>query len=237
MRKRIDDKFEKELKPYVALVGYQNSDDNYFEIHPIEKTEEGYTLGVGSPLTYECISEIASNFSAEFNITPHGAIPSTLLYFDNRIGLEKYVWYNPPCKRRMFFSKSLNIEDGEYCVPGIVYMVNGENLDVYAFKGKKPSNKLFNAPFFNVTNGSVCLGNAKVKYPENPSFADYIKYWEDKFWLTEFSHLGSNPVKGNLVLVTKESKERFNERVLESANKTLKELIEDETAHCTQLYD
>lgn len=223
--RRIDDKIDKELKPYVSIVGYRHDEDYYFESHPIEKTDEGYTMGVGAPLTVECISEIAANFSVEFSMSPYGCIPSNLLYFDNRVGHEKYIWYNPPQKRVMYFTKSLNIEDGEYFVPGIVYVVTDQSLDVYSFKGKKPKNALFKAPFFNVTNAKVCLGRAAVAYPDNPSFSDFLKYWEDKFWLTEFSHLGSNPIKGNLVLVTKNSKEKFDEEVLQPSDTTLKDLL------------
>jgi len=226
MKKRIDNKFDKELKPFVAIVGYKNDDDYYFETHPIEKSDEGFMMGVGSPLTVECMSDLASNFSAEYSTTPHGRIPTTLLYFNNLTGQQKYVWYNPPQKRMMYFSRSLNIEDGEYFVPGIIYNADNEHLSVYSFKGKKPVNELFQAPFFNVTDGKVCLGNAEIPYPENPTFIDFMKYWEDKFWRTEFSHLGGNPVKGNLVLVTKEMKQKVNEEVLLPINITLKDLLE-----------
>jgi len=229
--RRIDDKMDKELRPFISIIGYKNQDDYYFETHPIDKTDEGYTMGVGAPLTVECISEIASNFSVEYSMEPHGCMPSNLLYFDNRVGHQRYIWYNLPRKRMMYFTKSLNIEDGEYCVPGIIYVVTGDKLDVYAFKGKKPKSELFKAPYFNVSDAAVCLGVAKVAYPDNPSFSDFLKYWEDKFWLTEFSHLGRNPIKGNLVLVTKKSKEKFDEKVLLPSDKTLKDLLNEKENH------
>lgn len=40
-----------------------------------------------------------------------------------------------------------------------------------------------------------------------------LEYWEKKFWLTEFSHLGGggNPTRSNLILVTKAAKDKpFN---------------------------
>ena len=40
-----------------------------------------------------------------------------------------------------------------------------------------------------------------------------MEYWEKKFWLTEFSHLGGggNPTRSNLILVTKAAKDKpFN---------------------------
>lgn len=37
-----------------------------------------------------------------------------------------------------------------------------------------------------------------------------LQYWEKKFWLTEFSHLGGNgnPTRSNLVLVTKAARNK-----------------------------
>lgn len=211
--------------PKIAVIVYSDKkNDYYLESHSIN--EKGQLL-TGCPLTEDCISEIASSFSIEQSITPHGAVPSNLLYFDTRKGHEKYIWYRPPQKQQMFFSKNLKLKDGEYFIPGIIYQVTNNNLNVYAFKGNKPKSKLFRAPFFNVSDSSVCIGAPKIDYPKNPTFADFIKYWEKKFWLTEFSHLGSkgNPVKGNLVLVTKGSKEKFDSDLLLPLNVTLKNLL------------
>jgi len=112
-------------------------------------------------------------------------------------------------------------------VPGIVYAASGERLDVYAFKGQKPEDKLYKAPFFNTTDGSVCLGSSRIEYPQNPSFHGILDYWEKMFWLTEFTHLGGshNPTKNNLVHVTKQSKENFDEEELIEMKITLKNLL------------
>jgi PRTRC genetic system protein B len=137
-----------------------------------------------------------------------------MLYADTRNGHERYVWYSPSGKRMMFLSKSLAVRDGECPLPGIIYDTDGERLDVYAFKDEKPESGslLYKAPLFNVTGQKVCLGNVKIKFPDNPDFDSYITYWERKFWLSEFSHLGGslNPTKNNLVTVTKNSAESFD---------------------------
>ena len=219
--------------PEMALVVYKNNQTGsiYIESH---KINAGGQMLAGCPLTLKCITELVESFSVEQGTVPHGIVPENLLYFDTRKGHERYVWYNPPGKRMMFFSKSLNIEDGEYHLPGIIYDTGGENLDVYTFKGEKPEaeSKLFKAPLFNVTEQKVCLGNAKIKFPDNPTFSAYIEYWEKKFWLTEFSHLGGsqNPTKSNLVAVTKKMTESFdyNELVPVKKNKkthTLKDIL------------
>jgi PRTRC genetic system protein B len=199
--------------PEMALVVYRNNKTGaaYIESHRIN--EQGRMLA-GRPLTLKCITELAESFSAEQGNIPYGRIPQNMLYSDTRKGHERYVWYSPPGKRMMFFSRSMNIKDGEYHLPGIIYDTDGEHLDVYAFTEEKPEagSILYKAPLFNVTGQKVCLGNANTGFPDNPTFEGYTAYWEKKFWLSEFSHLGgdSNPTKSNLVTVTKNSIHSFD---------------------------
>jgi PRTRC genetic system protein B len=218
---------EQQLSPEMALIVYKNEKGNeiYLESHPINA--HGKMLA-GKPLTLKCITELVESFSIEQSNVPHGKVPVNMLYSDTRKGHERFVWYNPPQKRMMFFKADLNIKDREYYLPGFIYDTNGEYLDMYAFKDNKleGKSKLYKVPLFNVTNQKVCLGSAKLNFPENPTFSDLITYWEKKFWLTEFSHLGGsvNPTKTNLVTVTKNSTESFdlNELVpFKNKNKTL----------------
>ena len=53
-------------------------------------------------------------------------------------------------------------------------------------------------------------GSANIDLPKNLTYESLLQYWEKKFWLTEFSHLGGNgnPTRSNLVLVTKTAKEQ-----------------------------
>jgi PRTRC genetic system protein B len=214
---RLNDLLEQRQVPEMALVVYKNDKTGslYIESHRIN--EKGRMLA-GSPLTLNCITELVESFSVEQGNIPHGRIPETMLYSDTRKGHERYVWYNPPGKRMMFFSKNLNIEDCECRLPGIIYDTDGEHIDIYAFTEEKPEAEsiLYKAPLFNVTGQKVCLGNAKINFPDNPTFDDCIAYWEKKFWLTEFSHLGgnTNPTKNNLVMVTKNSKKSFDHNEL-----------------------
>ena len=129
------------------------------------------------------------------------------------------------------FPNGFKIPNGEYSLPGLVWMVRGESLYMYAYTVKRltPDTKLFSAPFFNVRpdDGSVCLGNAKLELPENINFHNFIKFWEDKFFLSEFSHiLGQNPVRSNLVTVIKNSAVSFdNKELLPVKKKKLKNLL------------
>ena len=213
-----------------ALIAYSTDcRENYFlELRRIN--EEG-EMGEGRPVTTDFINELIRGYSERHNGTPHGRMPPNLLWSDTRKGSEKYVWYNPPRKRMMFFKESLNMEDAEYNMPGIIYEIKEERMNIYAYIDREPTpeTELYAAPFFNVSGASVCLGNAKLVKPTEPTYGKLMEYWEKKFWLTEFSHLGSmgNPTKSNLVLVTKAAKDApFNTEELKPLqNLKLKDIL------------
>lgn len=199
------------LHPRVALIAYASREGESFFVEAREIDGKG-KMGEGVPVTVEFMNELVRGYSEHRSNTPYGRIPSNMLWCDSRKGSEKYVWYNPPRKRMMFFKESLKVENAEYNLPGIIYETNGNSLNVYACKGKvlTDETELYTAPFFNVTGASVCLGSAKIEKPKNLTYENLLEYWEKKFWLTEFSHLGSggNPTKSNLVLVTKAAKDK-----------------------------
>ena len=199
--------------PCMALVLYRNDKTGGFYIESHRIDGKGRMLA-GHPLTLKCITELADSFAVERGDIPHGILPGNMLYCDTRKGYERYVWYNPPRKRMMFFRSDLNIKDGEYAVPGLIYSTCGEHLALYAFREEKPGmdSILFKAPLFNVTEEKVCLGNAEIRCPDNLSFSDYIDCWEKTVWQSEFSHLGAhgNPTKNNLVTIIRNSTEVFD---------------------------
>lgn len=228
---KLTEQLKSLYRPKAALIAYQGenakSSEYFLELRPID---DSGVMGEAIPVTYEFMNEIAANFSEAHNGIPTGVLPEHLLFADTRKGHEKYIWSNPARKRMMYFVPNLGIENVEYNVPGIVYIAKESSLAVYAYKNKKLSDntELFAAPFFNTSKESVCLGAAKLKKPSNPTYTDLLEYWEKKFWLTEFSHLGGagNPTKSNLVLVTKAAKdEPFNPDELKSINKKLKDIL------------
>ena len=227
LTKKLKEKFE----PFMALVAYKsNTDDSfYIESREIKKGE----MQSGKPLTVECASKLLNSL-AKFKIESddegiHGMIPSNVLWYDSRFGKFTLIWYREPEVRRHYFTKGLGLPDGEIKVPGLIYVVRGKSMEMYAFKGKKPKGKIYYAPFMNVNRGSVCLGSANVKKSGEFTFASAIKYWEDKFWLSEFSHIyGSNPVKGNLSSIIKQcitTGEPFPLNALLPADKQLKDIL------------
>ena len=219
------------LHPSVALIAYASREGQSFFIEARDIDEKG-KMGEGRPVTVEFMTELVRGYSERHSTTPYGRIPPNLLWCDPRKGSEKYIWYNPPRKRMMFFKEALKIENAEYHLPGIIYVAEDSHLNIYAYKDKQLTEKteLYAAPFFNVTGASVCLGSAKIEKPKDLTYDRLLEYWERKFWLTEFSHLGGNgnPTKSNLVLVTKAAKdEPFDlEELKPLRNLTLKDILQ-----------
>lgn len=63
---------------------------------------------------------------------------------------------------------------------------------------------------------------------QNPTFNQWLEYWEKRFWMSEFSHLGAggNPTRNNLVLVTEKARNApFDESELKLSGKQLKDLL------------
>lgn len=199
----ISDVFE----PFASIIAYKTNDSYgrsvyYLEHHHIKNGK----MGVGRPLKQSMMRKIVQNVqttSEQLDNNIHGAIPPNVLYCDTRIENERLVWWHGPEERYLFFNDGIGIPDGKMVVPGLVYVVNKDGLSLYAFKGKKPTGTLYHAPFMNV-DIHVCLGNAKIKKPQDRTFANVIDYWEKMFWKSEFSHiLGDNPIEGNLATITK----------------------------------
>ena len=195
------------LHPRAALIAYAREDNSHYVYDnsyfiEVRDIDESGIMGEGRPVTAEFMNELVRGYSERHSATPYGRIPSNLLWCDPRKGSEKYIWYNSPRKRMMFFKEALKIENAEYHLPGIIYEAGESHLNVYACKDREPTE--------NVTQASVCLGSARIEKPKDLTYAKLLEYWERKFWLTEFSHLGAhgNPTKSNLVLVTKAAKDR-----------------------------
>lgn len=163
------------MVPKAALIAYEYRENrygngmHYLELHPINDRGR---MEAAMPVTYEFMDSLVESYTDDRRNVPHGKIPANMLWCDTRKGHERYIWYNPPGKRQMFFAGSLNIPDGIFHVPGVIYKVSGDRLDIFSYKGEKPveNSPLFLAPFFNVTGSSVCLGNATLTPPGRHDF-------------------------------------------------------------------
>jgi PRTRC genetic system protein B len=224
----LTERLVKNFKPRLAIVVHTSEmndwRDAYLESHEID--EAGRILE-GKPLKQETIQCIVDVFFDERQnaVAVSGLIPSNVLQFEILPGGRySLIWHRPAERRQIFFAGALHIPSGQAWVPALLYQTDGRKLSVYALASDdRPteSTPLYRAPFHNIyTDGSVCLGSAQVKKPAQKTYANLMKYWEDLFWLSEFSHLNGsdNPTKTNLALLWK--------RLVKEKNLTWKDLGE-----------
>ena len=225
--------------PVVALIAYKNRQHNfYLETRTID--DEGNLLEA-TPVSKKFIQDLVKQFTPKdkkdsTNQYPHGIIPNNLLLANTAPGNETLVWWDPPQKKMMYFKKSTGMENGEYYVPGTVYVVKNSSLKVFVFSGKKPTKKtrLLSAPYYNTTpeSGSVCLGNAKTEVPTDRTWQNIIDYWEKLFWCSENSHtMSTSPTKNGYILTNEikaSAQKPFNTNCLKKSIYTLEQLINKE---------
>ena len=73
------------LRPRAALIAYStDGGDTYFlEVRSIDN--EG-TMSEGRPVTVDFINELIKGYSERHSSTPHGRIPTNMLWSDTQIG-------------------------------------------------------------------------------------------------------------------------------------------------------
>jgi PRTRC genetic system protein B len=197
-------------KPQLALMVYKaDIEEYYLESHNVN--EQGQIME-GKPLLQETLQSIVDVFFDERKnmVNVKGLLPSNLLFFDVLPGGNyKMIWHRPAEIRVMHFAQQLKLPTNKTWVPAMIYKVDRRQLSVYALRSNnRPTEKtkMFRAPFHNVgEQGSVCLGNAKVKKPAVNTYTALQQYWEDLFWLSEFTHFNGSdkPVKTDLNKVWK----------------------------------
>lgn len=196
--------------PQLSIVVYKSESENEFFLESHSINEQGQILE-GKPLLQETLQGIVDVFFDERKNTSaiQGIIPDNLLSYTLLPGGNyRMVWFRPAEIRVIHFAKELKLDTNRCWVPAIVYLAERDDLSVYALKANtRPTEntKLFTAPFHNVADdGDVCLGNSIVKKPAVKTYLSLMKYWEDLFWLSEFTHLnGSNKTKSDMGKVWK----------------------------------
>lgn len=225
---KLTQQYSTMLIPEMAILVYGDNERKniYLERRDIINGK----MGAGIPLTEECVKDIADLTLNRARKELHGIIPPNMLYADTRKGYEKYVWYEKPQKKMHYFKKELKIPNGELYTPSLLYVANRNVLSLYAFCGDNPDSQLYHAPYFNVSETYVCLGNSRLPEIQEMTYQNLITYWENMFWNSEFAHiLGTNPVKSNLALLTKElikTKKPFPDNELVPLSLTLKQIMQ-----------
>lgn len=226
------------FKPKLAVMVYKDDrNDYYLESHTVD--EQGNIME-GKPLLQETLNDIVDVFFDEKkNMTQvKGMVPENLLEFDLLPGGNyRMIWYRPAEIKFMHFDPQLKIKSAQSWVPAMVYCVERNDLSIYALKTNtrpKEITKIFRAPFHNTSNdGSVCLGDARVKKPTEKTYLSLMKYWEDLFWLSEFTHLNGadnhSKTEVNALwrkLVASKTKLKFDtNELMPYKNKTIKTLL------------
>ena len=123
------------LIPKAALIAYTSENERIFFLEVRDIDDRG-NMTEGRPVTLEFMNELVKGYSERHGSTPYGKIPSNLMYCDSRKGSERYVWYNPPGKRMMFFGPELKIDNAEYNLPGVIYEAGGTRDEYICLQGR-----------------------------------------------------------------------------------------------------
>jgi PRTRC genetic system protein B len=227
------------FSPQLAIMVYKckTKEDYYLESHQINDSGQ---IMEGKPLLQETMQGIVDVFFDERQgmTRMKGMLPENILSFELKPGGDyKMMWHRPAEIRVLHTAPQLKLPVNKTWVPAMVYVANRKNLSVCAVKTNsrpKENTRLYKAPFFNVSDdGRVCLGNAQMKKPKENSYAAFMQYWEDLFWLSEFTHLNdSGKTKTDmhkvwLKLLKSKTKLKWNDvdELIAYQNKSFKHLL------------
>lgn len=179
----LTNKLQQLMVPKAALIAYEYRENrygngmHYLELHPINDRGR---MEAAMPVTYEFMDSLMESYTDDRRNVPHGKIPANMLWCDTRKGHERYIWYNPPGKRKMFFAGSLNIPDGTFHVPGVIYKVSGDRLDIFSYKGKnRRKTARFSSPLSSMSRVAVPVWETPCCPPEDMTFSKLLEYWEN----------------------------------------------------------
>jgi PRTRC genetic system protein B len=205
---------------------------------------EAYDIGIhgnpinAHPLTVQesiALAKALDN-SAEISrsfLKPKGLIPSNVLYINpEQDGFA--IWHTPAMTANLFFKDELDLTDGTYALPPLVWKAAKNRLCIYALKSTDVPDLLtvlYDAPFFNIyDDGRVCMGDVKLDFKEHTCLEEFMAQWQGYFFNSRFSHLlqHRSPVKGNIIQLYKNlagGKKKFPQGVLLKNGLTLENLL------------
>lgn len=206
-------------------------------VHHVHDIDGKPVIGAGRPMTeadyLAMVQVLAPQQRPQIEWQDHSILAK---------GMGKMIWWTPPMTRAMFFKKSdmfgatTFTGQGVCPVPGMVWMSDGRDLFVYAFRGNampEKETKLCQAPLFNVwAKGEVCVGSATR--PDDSAKGD-PKAWERFLFDSNFTHpnfaekdrltRGVNPVEFWKKMLAKPTK-KFPDSVLVDLNLKVADLLE-----------
>ncbi len=159
---------------------------HFVTIHDIRGDE----VCQGQPIAREVLAELVKQLVP--SISKPTLIPQNLIMHQPGIGM---AWWIPASIRKLYFSEDTKIESGMAPIPALLFLVQGQNLYVWALgKDRRPelSDPVYHAPFFNLSNGHMCTGN--VRLPD-VSIQDIPK-WQNVVFKSRFTNHGGVRLKG-----------------------------------------
>lgn len=237
--KELTGTFGNLYEPVKALIilcktGEGHQSDYYIESYDMD--EQGCPIN-GHPLSVRESNNLAKALQvnekkAQGFLTPKGLMPSNVLHLNS--GADGYViWHTPPQAVKLLFTENLGIPSALANIPALVWKAGKGSLQVFAVVDAvfQESTPLYYAPFFNLYNdGRVCMGNVRIRIPNDCGLEHFMELWQDCFLNSYFSHLigGHEPVKGNIVQLWQQlaaTEEPFPNDVLNVSKYQLKNLI------------
>jgi PRTRC genetic system protein B len=237
--KELTGTFGNLYEPVKALLilrrtGKSHQSDYYIESYDMD--DKGCPIN-GHPLSVRESNSLAKALQAgekkaQGFLTPKSLMPMNVLHL-NSTAEGSLIWHTPPQTVKLLFTENLGIPSGMAHIPALIWKAGKANLQVFAVDTMefKETTPLYHAPFFNLyADGGVCMGNVRIRIPNDCGLEQFMARWQDYFFNSYFSHLigGHDPIKGNIVqlwLGLTATAQPFPTRVLNPTQYQLKHLI------------
>jgi len=237
--KELTGTFGNLYEPIKALVILRRTGESHqfdFYVESYDMDDRGCPIN-GHPLTNKESNKLAKALQvnekkAQGFLTSKGLMPSNVLYLNS--GMDGYViWHTPPQSVKLLFTENLGIPCGMASVPALIWKAGKGSLQIFAVDTSafQETTPLYHAPFFNLYHdGRVCMGNVRIRIPNDCGLEQFMELWQDYFFNSYFSHLigGHEPIKTNIVQLWQQltaTAEPFPTEVLNPTKYQLKNLI------------
>ena len=168
----------------------------FVSLHDVVSTNDAPQLGAGRLLSNEALSSLVEGLWSH----QVAYLPDHVLAF----GPTALAWWEPAAKRALFFDaqdQAVNAISGRvFPQPPLVFIAQrsgvGANLRVFALEHNarpKADTPLFMAPYWNASQGTVCLGSTQRPDSLEP---DQTTAWSAAFFASAFTHGTSHLVVG-----------------------------------------
>ena len=223
------------LRPIAVLTLYKQrgySGTAYAEYSRVRFHDGRAIIDPAAPLSEDMLEDLAKTYIKE---NPTGIIHAPLIGENiisaiSKPGNFRLIWWRPPGRYKLNFSKRLKIKAEEVHLPGLVFMLVNKTLSVYAITGRgRPGakTKLFHAPFFNVyRTAAVCLGSAAIG-KRGKTFEGEATRYETGFLKAEQNSQHGHYTTGEIVNIWAAAQKQFPEAKLKPAHKNISNLIQN----------